>query len=150
MYDSKIETLEHIKQVNTFMLDLARQLISRASVHDASKLLSPEKEAFDLVTPQLKNLTYGSEEYKASLDVLGEALKHHYAENEHHPEHYENGIDDMTLIDLVEMLCDWKAATLRHADGDLYDSICKNQQRFKISQQLGQILINTAKAEGWL
>jgi len=41
------------------------------------------------------------------------ALEHHYALYRHHPEHFQNGIDDMNLIDLVEMFADWKASSER-------------------------------------
>jgi len=55
----------------------------------------------------------------------------------------------MDLLDLVEMLCDWKAATERHKDGDLLRSIEQNQKRFLYSDELKQILINTAVRLGW-
>ena len=43
------------------------------------------------------------------------------------------------------MLCDWKAATLRHKDGNLRKSIELNSKRFGYDNQLKQIFINTAK-----
>lgn len=73
------------------------------------------------------------------------ALDHHYATYRHHPEHFQNGINDMNLIDIVEMLADWKAASERQKDGNLLLSIEKNAKRFNIDDQLKQILINTAK-----
>ena len=60
---------------------------------DNSKLESPEKELFDEYTPKLKDCTYGSDEYKEFLKGLKVALDHHYANNSHHPEHYENGVN---------------------------------------------------------
>ena len=54
-----------------------------------------------------------------------------------------NEVSQMNLIDIVEMLCDWKAATLRHADGDIRKSIEINQKRFGYSDELKQLLINT-------
>jgi hypothetical protein len=56
----------------------------------------------------------------------------------------------MTLIDLVEMLVDWKAASERHDDGNVLKSIEVNAKRFRISGQLTTILENTAKAMGYL
>jgi len=41
------------------------------------------------------------------------------------------------------MFCDWKAATMRHNDGNLLKSIEINAGRFGISDQLKQILINS-------
>ena len=73
------------------------------------------------------------------------ALDHHYANSRHHPEHFANGINDMNLIDIMEMLADWKASSMRHNDGNLLKSIELNQQRFGYDDQLKQILLNTAK-----
>lgn len=94
----------------------------------------------------LKGITYGSDEYKAQLEKLKPALSHHYAHNSHHPEHYVTGIDGMNLLDVIEMLVDWKAASERHADGDIMRSIDINSERFKISPQLRSILENTVTA----
>jgi hypothetical protein len=144
-YDSKADTLLHIKRVNQLMRIAARELIRRAKVHDISKLVSPEKELFDEYTPKLKNCTYGSDEYKGFLKELKVALDHHYKNNSHHPEHYKNGIDGFDLFDLIEMFFDWKAATERHADGDIIKSIEINKKRFDISEQICIIFRNTVK-----
>ena len=77
------------------------------------------------------------------------ALDYHYAQNRHHPEHFQNGVDGMTLFDLIEMYCDWKAATERHANGSLEKSIQYNAERFKIGQQLTNIFENTRQRLGW-
>jgi hypothetical protein len=49
----------------------------------------------------------------------------------------------MDLIDIVEMLCDWLAATQRHNDGDIGRSIDINEKRFGINDQLSQLFRNT-------
>ena len=41
------------------------------------------------------------------------------------------------------MLCDWKAATKRHATGDVIRSIEQNQERFGYSDEIKQIFLNT-------
>jgi len=149
-----------------------RELTNREANHDASKLEGPEREIFDEYTPKLRDTTYGSDEYKGYLEGMGPALDHHYANNRHHPEHFNyyecNGcfkrfgempncckycgysqftirsdISQMNLIDIVEMLCDWKAATLRHADGDIHKSIDFNKTRFGFSDEMAQVLHNT-------
>ena len=51
----------------------------------------------------------------------------------------------MTLIDIIEMFCDWKASTLRQNDGNLLKSIETNAERFNMDGQLKQILMNTAR-----
>lgn len=144
-YDSAKDTLLHIKRVNELLLQAAKELMDRAVTHDNTKLHEPEKPLFDKMTPVLKGLTYGSEEYKQSLAELGQALEHHYAHNAHHPEHYANGINDFTLIDLIEMFFDWKAASERHNDGNIFRSIEINKNRFGLSDQLEAVLKNTAR-----
>ena len=144
------DTKEHIEQVRGNILEMVGNLIARAMEHDQSKLESPEVEIFTEYTPKLKNSTYGSDEYKGFLTGMGEALKHHYEHNSHHPEHYENGIKGMDLLDVVEMFCDWKAATMRHADGDIIKSIEHNKNRFKYSDDLEEIFKNTAKNFAWI
>ena len=148
-YDSRLDTLLHIKRVSELLSYAAAELLHRASVHDNSKLESPEKELFDEYTPKLKGCTYGSEEYKAFLKELKVALDHHYANNSHHPEHYENGVNGFDVFDLIEMAIDWKAASERHSDGDIYRSIEINKARFGLSDQLVNILTNTADRLGW-
>jgi hypothetical protein len=142
-YDSKADTLEHIKKVNNNINSFCRGMLVRASIHDNSKLEEPEKGLFDEMTPILKDLTYGSDEYKASLERLKPALQHHYQNNSHHPEFYENGINGMNLFDLVEMYCDWKAAVERTKDGDMTKSIAINELRFEMGPQLANIFRNT-------
>lgn len=146
-YDSTAETLKHIKMVNQFLIDFSVELLNRAKVHDDSKLESPEKELFDEMTPILEKVEYNSPEYKESLDKLKPALDHHYEVNSHHPQHYQNGINDMTLFDIVEMYCDWRAAVLRTKNGDMNKSIEINTERFNMSPQLAQIFKNTLKFE---
>jgi hypothetical protein len=149
-YDSRPDTYAHIAEVRVRVLAVAMDLIARADAHDASKLQSPEVEVFDEYTLKLKDSTYGSDEYKAFLVGMGEGLKHHYEVNDHHPEHHPGGIHDMDLVQLLEMLADWKAATLRHADGDLDRSIRQNAERFGYGSSMITLLQNTARNMGWL
>src|SRR5687767_11067759 len=118
-YDSRPDTRAHIHRVDQLLAQICVELANRGREHDASKLVDPELSTFNEYTPKLKHSTYGSDEYKGFLAGMGKGLSHHYAHNRHHPEHFESGIDDMTLVDIVEMLADWKAATERHEDGSL-------------------------------
>lgn len=145
------ETEEHILEVTRRVNQFATELIARGPAHDASKLCDPELGTFVEMTPKLKGSTYGSDEYRGFLAAMKPALDHHYAANRHHPEHFgEAGISGMNLVDLVEMLADWKAATMRHADGDLGRSIEINRKRFNLSDQVVALLTNTARDLGWL
>lgn len=149
-YDSRPDTYAHIAEVRGRLLNIAVMLIRRAHEHDASKLVSPEVEVFDEFTPKLRDSTYGSGEYRAFLVGMGDGLAHHYAHNRHHPEHFEDGIASMNLLDVIEMLADWKAATLRHANGSLARSIAQNAERFGYGREFQRLLTNTAADLGWL
>lgn len=139
-------TALHIRRVGVLMGNRISDLAFRVVSHDKSKWSEEEWPAFEAATPQLASLTYGSEEYKQALASIKPALDNHYAENSHHPEHFGNGINGMQLLDLVEMLCDWKAATERHDDGDIRRSLEINAERFGIDPQLKQILSNSIDA----
>ncbi len=137
------DTRAHIKDAQGNLKLVINELLQRIIDHDDSKFSEEELEVYTKVTPRLRSLTYGSDEYKENLKALGEALKHHYANNRHHPEYYANGYQGMDLIDLIEMLCDWLAATKRHADGDIHKSIKINQARFGYGEDIAQIFENT-------
>jgi len=155
------ETRKHIDTVRNLLDKVRRELADRALAHDQSKLHSPEREIFEVYTEKLKGCTYGSDEYKQFLKEMEPALEHHYFKNRHHPEHFnlqvaddfeyhergkKNTICCMNLIDIIEMICDWYAATKRHADGDIMKSIEINQKRFGYGDELKQIFTNTIEA----
>lgn len=155
-YDSRPETREYIERVRHFVQSASVNLLARAACHDASKLVAPELEAFDIATPKLAGLVYGSEEYKQSLRDLGPALQHHFAHNDHHPEHFLGGVRGMSLMALIEMLCDWRAASERvkqRTDDPkkvktFEAGLTYNQERFGYSDELAGILLNTARELG--
>lgn len=142
-------TITHISRVRQLMDLVVGDMNYRSLMHDWTKLDEPEKTAFDNAT-NLSSLPYPSPEYDEAKAALGEALQHHYANNRHHPEHWKNGIDDMSLLDITEMLCDWKAATERMKDGDFAKSMAHNKERFKIGDQLYKIMCKTAQDLGYL
>lgn len=143
--ECRVETQKHIEKVRKYIRFFTDKLTSRGVNHDTAKLESPEVDLFAKYTSKLATTEYNSEEYKQCLAGLKPALDHHYATYRHHPEHFANGINDMNLIDLVEMLADWKAASERQHNGNLLTSIEVNAARFKMTDQLKQILLNTAK-----
>ncbi|WP_064199079.1 DUF5662 family protein [Brevibacillus brevis] len=138
--------LEHKRQVGIELNKFTSELFRRAVEHDFSKFSDEEMNVFEQVTPKLKRLTYGSDEYKAQLEEIKPALDHHYKNNSHHPEFYKDGIEGMNLMDVVEMLCDWLGAVKRHDDGNIFKSIKVNQIRFGYSDEFRKILINTIRS----
>lgn len=150
MYDSRADVLEHRKQVRKLIQQVVAELIDRQVHHDASKLCEPEKSLYDEFKPKLEKVElefgYGSPQYESLVKELNVAFHHHFEVNRHHPEHFENGVSGMTLIDVVEMLCDWTASAGRYGKSP---SIEANQRRFGISNQLAEILQNTVEEMNW-
>src|SRR5689334_10370932 len=101
-YDSTDDIIRHKNRVMQLLVLFSTTLLNQGITHDESKLFEPEKSALDKYTPLLKESVYGSKEYKDTLNKMSEVLSHHYMCNSHHPEHYEDGINDMTLIDVIE------------------------------------------------
>ncbi len=144
------DTVSHVRRVGNLMLEAISNLQKKAINHDQSKFSVEEFDLFAQETPNLKSLTYGSQEYKEALARLGPALKNHYVMNDHHPEHYALGIHEMDLMNLIELLSDWKAASERHNDGNLSRSILHNAKRFSYDHKFAVLLARTAKNLGWL
>ncbi len=137
------ETLQHIGEVRTNIFKFILELDKRSKLHDQSKLESPELEIFAENTDKLAKTPYGGPEYAALLESVKPAILHHYSKNRHHPEHWPNGVNGMDLIDLVEMLADWAAATKRNKDGNLRKSLEINAKKHGMSEQLTKIFENT-------
>ena len=143
--ECRVETQKHIDKVRKYIRFFTDKLTSRGENHDASKMESPEVELFAEHTERLAEIEYGSDEYKKELEELQPALEHHYAVNRHHPQHFPNGINDMNIIDIVELIADWKASSERYNNGNLLKNIEINAKRFNMDEQLTQILMNTAR-----
>ncbi|RTL01280.1 MAG: hypothetical protein EKK57_05025 [Proteobacteria bacterium] len=136
-------TLEHVEEVRKNIQISISELVRRGKEHDASKFENPEAEIFAANNHKLAKTQYGSPEYDVLLKEVKVAIDHHYSKNDHHPEHFTNGVDEMDLFQITEMLCDWIAATKRNKNGNVHKSIEHNTDRFKLSPQLVKILRNT-------
>lgn len=54
-------------------------------------------------------------------------------------------VNSMTLIDILEMLVDWKAAGERNKNGNIRKSLEVNTERYGLSPQLKKIMENTVR-----
>lgn len=194
---SLADTRAHISLVQGSLLAIIQQLEYRAVRHDASKLLEPEASGFAALRVALADVEYGTPEYAEALREASEVVQHHYACNDHHPEHYppvspdrpdiaqlredifalrimqhhdeigvvalnrivgrlehdlaclQSGINQMSLMGIVEMFADHRAASMRTKNGGLRRSIAHNRGRFGYSDTLTQIFENTRIELGW-
>jgi len=127
------------KCLNSFASDL----IERGRVHDISKFSEPELSGFAENVDNVSTIVYESEEYKKKWNEMRTVIDIHHINNRHHPEHWDNGVEEMTLLDILEMISDWNAATVRYKNGDLLKSVEINCEKYKVDGQLKRIILNT-------
>ncbi len=140
-----VNVLQHKRLVASYIERVASDLFKRAIEHDNTKFMPEEFDAYEEALPKFEQTTYGSEAYKQVCRDIKPAIQHHITSNRHHPEYFgEAGINGMTLIDLIEMVCDWIAASQRtEKSNDIYQGLEINKERFHIDDQLFQIIKNT-------
>jgi hypothetical protein len=144
------DIIMHVSEVQENLEKFAGELRCRGIAHDRTKFMECELLAFVSTREAFKKANYGSPEYKACTDAIKPAIDHHYAHNRHHTGYHKNGINDMNLIDIVEMICDWKAAARRSPDQTFEQSLDYAFKRYGIDGQLKQIMLNTFQALGWM
>jgi hypothetical protein len=109
-------TNEHIERVRRCLTLLARvtdhdeELAERARVHDASKFGPEERIPYVWLTEYHRCRRNGEPfEYPEGIaERVKLAVRHHVTSNRHHPEFHADP-NDMTDVDLIEMVCDWTA-----------------------------------------
>ena len=110
-------TALHIKMVRGNLIQLngflgleEQALLERSRTHDRSKYKSEEKKAYTWLTWQYYQKSIGNNLNLPShiKKKIHHALKDHSKMNRHHPEYHKN-LNDMTLLDMAEMICDWTA-----------------------------------------
>lgn len=141
--DYKTEVMIHQTDVFNLMQIVLDEVEHRQATHDRSKLSGEEFPTYAEIVPQLKGLEFGSDEYRAKVAELGPALKHHYKNNRHHPEYFENGISGMNLIDVLEMVCDWTAVAWAKGSDPREGMTEYLFKKHGIKEPLATILLNT-------
>lgn len=132
----------HIARVRKHMNTFTQLLNKRAQTHDMSKLEEPELTWWKQMDLEPR-YPYDSEEYHAKVKRWKKVFDHHYKYNRHHPEHYDNGFSEMTLVDLVEMLCDWLGYKDVMTVSEAVNVCDQQMDRYGFSEDLRQVMLNT-------
>ena len=127
-----ITTIKHQKLVGFLLRELARQLEQRADLHDISKWSQDEFAGFVEINRIAREHPYGSQAYKDSIKS-NEAVALHFSRNRHHPEFHPDGVNMMSLIDFIEMVCDWVGASATYGTTDMEKVIETQKERFGLS-----------------
>ena len=124
--------MRHRETVAEFLHNLSDYFRARAREHDQSKLMFDEFEGFARINRVARNHAYGTKEYEESMaseKEPGGAIHLHFSRNAHHPEFHDSP-KDMGLLDLMELVIDWKAATLTYGTNTLAESMPVQRKRF--------------------
>ena len=128
-----VTILNHQRQVSILLRQFARMLENRADLHDLSKLSLDEFGGYVEVNRVARQFPYGSPEYKASLKD-NKVIELHFSRNRHHPEHHPGGVNEMSLIDFIEMVIDWIAASRTYGTTEWEKVIKTQQERFGLTE----------------
>lgn len=140
--------LLHCRYVRRGMAKVATEITERAERHDDSKLCADEFAGFSRINKAAREHPYGSDEYRAGLKREKATINLHYLRNSHHPEHgrlkaeaaeAERGLPDdatywaargeMSLFDLIEMVCDWRGAYLGYGSQGTWEENMERQRK---------------------
>ncbi len=112
-------THEHIERVRQCLFLLGDfggfrdELLERANTHDASKFGVEERSSYVWLTEYHRCRRLGIPfEYPPGIAEQAKiAIHHHVTSNRHHPE-FHSDPNDMSDVDLIEMVCDWTAMSV--------------------------------------
>lgn len=146
------DTRQHQQYVAGYMIECAKRLLDRATKHDASKLAEPEishyiNPVFHLNTEKVE---FGSERYKELTAQMGKGWDHHKTHNDHHIEFFEpysvqtlnDPIKAMDLFCIIEMICDWIAASKRRGNNPS-EALDYLKKKYQFDEQLEAVIRNT-------
>ena len=117
--------------------DIFDELTLRAANHDKSKFSEPELTPYIWLTWNYhcawNNIPF---ELPIGMDQkIRDAKIHHFSNNRHHPEWHLDP-NEMTIVDLIEMVCNWKAVGQEFGEKSLVDYADRVLgKRFNFSQK---------------
>jgi len=144
------DLLIHISEVKENIASIRNDLEKRGIAHDRSKFETFEFDSFAKTRQKFKTVDFGTKEYQECVDEIKPAIDHHYAANRHHTAYHFNGFNDMNLIDILEMLADWKAASRRSPGLRFVDSLPGAYRKYDIPENMQKHIESTLTYLGWI
>lgn len=142
-YNQKI--MVHKFAMESEMNRIASDIRRRAMRHDNSK-----QSGLELTLGQAHmnfHDSWGLTNRVAPNEMMS-AIAHHHVENDHHPEHFTNGMKDMNIQQLAEMVCDIITTAKENSinEESLQQFVeTKLSETYNIGEPLRSIIINTAR-----
>lgn len=153
--------IRHRAYLADVMGRVARAVEQRAQIHDLSKLQDDEFEGFSRIHAAARIHKFGSPEYAEGLRQERPTIDLHFSRNRHHPERPKlmgeaaevgRGMPDdytywaardgaaMNFLDVIEMVCDWWAASKGYDDARPWSETVKlnlaQKEKYLSSEQL--------------
>lgn len=136
--------INHKRAVQRWMQKFSLVLMDRGEKHDNSKLQEPEFSYWCKMDEEPR-YRYGTKEYKDKIERYRPLFEIHWKANRHHPEYFNYHFDDVDLIDLIEMLCDWLSYRDKLSYTEASDLVHQQCQRYGFSEEKEFLLLNTLK-----
>lgn len=118
--------------------ELALDLLKRACIHDNSKLEEEELLALSRIINDKDCLTNSKEQLS---EFKKNAIALHWKNNRHHPEFFSD-INNMTELDILEMICDWYARSMQYNTNFLEFVYDRQKNRFHFPEQMFKVIEN--------
>ena len=105
----------------------AQNLRKRALVHDNSKINN--KNELIALSKIINDKSTMRDSSVPISSIMKDAIKLHWQNNSHHPEHFKSVID-MSKLDIMEMCCDWHARSMQYGSDFLSFVKKRQEERF--------------------
>ena len=115
-------------------IELGTQLLKRGCEHDNSKFDRDEFRKLSQILKQESKQCFTNAQTQLSNDEK-KAIKYHWDHNRHHPEFFENPSEEMTELDIIEMVCDWYARSLQFGTDFIPFIMERQENRFHFSDK---------------
>lgn len=128
--------IRHRDNIQTALSRIVNEIEERGLRHDLSKFKEDEAEGFVRINKTARNCEYGSEEYENTMvKEKGEdgCITKHFSRNRHHVEFHDSA-HDMTFIDIIEMVCDWWAASKTYGTNTLQKKLPELKEQGDFSE----------------
>lgn len=120
--------------VNRGETNKAIEVLKRACEHDNTKFNDIELEHLISIITDDSNNSFKNAQNKLS-DREKKAIEVHWKNNRHHPEYFSSH-NNMSEIDIIEMVCDWYARSIQYNTDFIPFIIERQKNRFKFNEEV--------------
>lgn len=121
---------------------LGISILRRGAFHDNSKF---DADEFASLSRILTDDRQGFRDATVQLTPeQSKAIESHWSKNTHHPEYYEDH-NDMSELDIIEMVCDWYARSKQYGTEFIPFIVERQKNRFKFSKEKFDSILNYCK-----